>query len=81
MYMLQYVTITSQGQVSIPADLRRKLGFEKTRKATIRADGDALILEPVKDILELQGVFKTKKRIPWRVIRKGLDDAWAQGKI
>ena len=54
------VSITSQGQISIPVDIRRALGFDKQRKAVVRQEGEKLVVEPVKDLLELQGVFKHK---------------------
>lgn len=54
------VSITSQGQISIPADIRRALGFDKQRKAVIWQEEEKLIIEPVKDLLELKGIFKHK---------------------
>lgn len=56
------VSITSQGQISIPAPLRRKLGLDKKTKALVSAEGGKLVVEPVKDFLELAGTFKTKKK-------------------
>lgn len=49
------VTITSQGQISIPAKLRRKLGLDKSKKALIREENGELVVKPVKDFLELGG--------------------------
>lgn len=60
--MIYTVSITSQGQVSIPAKLRRKLGFEKNRQAFISEKDGKLTLEPVKDLLELRGSLKTNKK-------------------
>lgn len=56
------VSITSQGQISIPADLRRSRGFEKGKKVLIYSDGDELRIRPVKDFMELAGTFKTNKK-------------------
>lgn len=77
--MTYTVTITSQGQMSIPVDLRRAFGLDKTRKAIVYADGDKIVVEPVKDILELRGVVKTKKKIPFRTIRNAFEEALAKG--
>lgn len=77
--MTYFVTITSQGQMSIPAALRRQFGFEKTQKAIVRADEGKIIVEPIPDILSLRGVFKTKKKIPFRVTRKAFEEALARG--
>jgi AbrB family looped-hinge helix DNA binding protein len=49
------VTITSQGQISIPAKLRRKLGLDKNKRALIREKNGEIIVKPVKDFLELAG--------------------------
>ena len=56
------VSITSQGQISIPAPLRRKLGLEKSKKALISEDNGKIVMEPVKDLLELAGSLKTNKK-------------------
>lgn len=79
--MTYTVTITSQGQISIPAKIRRELGFDKTNKAILTIEDNKLTMTPVRDAEELMGVFKSKKRIAWPKIRKSLDNAWATGKI
>lgn len=60
--MTYTVSITSQGQISIPAALRRKFDFDKTKRALITEDNGNLIIEPVKDLLELAGSLKTKRK-------------------
>ena len=60
--MLYTVSITSQGQITIPADIQRVLGLKKKTKATIFIDEGRLIIEPVKDFLELRGSLKTNKK-------------------
>lgn len=58
--MTYIVSITSQGQISIPVSIRRSLNLDKHKKAVIRQEKDRVIIEPVKDFLELEGVFKHK---------------------
>lgn len=60
--MTYTVTITSQGQFSIPARIRRELGFSKTKRAIVSVKDGNLIIEPVKDLLELAGSLKTTKK-------------------
>jgi len=60
--MTYTVSITSQGQISIPAKLRRKLGFSKAGKAIVSIENGKVLLEPVIDFLELEGSLKTKKK-------------------
>lgn len=75
------VTITSQGQISIPAKLRRKLGLDKSKKALISEKNGELIVKPVKDFLELSGSLSqyAKKNKSIEQIMKEEEDAIAQG--
>ncbi len=57
----QIVTITSQGQVTIPAKLRRILGLDKVKKALVYRQGDKIVMEPVHSITQLAGILKDKK--------------------
>ena len=61
MYMIYAVSITSQGQISIPAKVQRELGFKKPSKAILSVEGGKMVVEPVKDFLELGGSLKTSK--------------------
>lgn len=58
--MEQVVSITSQGQISIPAAMRRALALNKYNKANIRLDKKRIIIEPIPDIMELEGIFSEK---------------------
>lgn len=60
--MVYTVSITSQGQISIPAKLRRELGLDKTRRAIISHENGKIILKPVKDFLDLGGSLKTNMK-------------------
>lgn len=56
--MAQFVTITSQGQISIPANVRKLFGLDRVRKLLMNVQGNKIILEPAPDILELEGIFE-----------------------
>ena len=45
-------TVTSQGQVTIPADVRRHLGLTKGTKVTFVIEGEAVRLVPSRYTLE-----------------------------
>lgn len=60
--MIYTVSITSQGQISIPAKIRRELGFTKNNKAIVSVEKGRMMIEPVKDLLELGGSLKTNKK-------------------
>lgn len=54
------VSITSQGQISIPAKIRRELKLSEKRKALVTTDGQRVLVEPVEDIFALEGVLAHK---------------------
>ncbi|OGM32964.1 hypothetical protein A2803_05215 [Candidatus Woesebacteria bacterium RIFCSPHIGHO2_01_FULL_44_21] len=49
------VSITSQGQISIPAPIRKKLGLNKKGKAYVSEENGKVLVEPVEDIMKLAG--------------------------
>lgn len=77
--MIHFVTITSQGQISIPAEIRRRFSLDQRKKARVEVVGDKIIITPEKDIEELMGIFKTTKKIPFRKARKAFEEALARG--
>ncbi len=71
--MIYTISITSQGQLSIPAKIRRELGFSKTNKAIVSVDKGKLTLEPVKDLLTLKGSLKTSIKANPKQLRKSFE--------
>jgi len=67
--MQQIVSITSQGQITIPASIRRLLGLNKYPKATVRTENKKIIIEPIPNILAMGGLLK-KKAIKGKSIDK-----------
>ncbi|MBU0974313.1 AbrB/MazE/SpoVT family DNA-binding domain-containing protein [Patescibacteria group bacterium] len=53
--MSQIVSITSQGQISIPAQMRRLLGLDVAQKAYVTHEDGKIIVEPIPDFLVLAG--------------------------
>lgn len=52
-------TVSSKGQITIPAWARRRLGVGPGDRVVLREEGDRLILEPAaRSIRELRGVLK-----------------------
>lgn len=79
--MIYTVSITSQGQMTIPADIRLALGLQKASKAIVSTDGGKMVVEPEPDILSLYGVFasKKRKRVSRAAERRLFEDALAKG--
>lgn len=59
---MQIVSITSQGQISIPAKMRRELGLNEKEQALVSVENGKVIVKPIKDLLDLRGSLKTNKR-------------------
>ncbi|KKT95135.1 MAG: hypothetical protein UW96_C0010G0003 [Candidatus Collierbacteria bacterium GW2011_GWA1_45_15] len=57
MDMIQTISLTSQGQISIPAKMLRLLKIKKPTKVTIRPTETGWLVEPVPDILSLGGIL------------------------
>ena len=62
MYMQQIVTITSQGQITIPASIRRVFLLNRYNKALVKTEGKKIIIEPVIDFLTLGGSLKNRSK-------------------
>ncbi|HCE31376.1 hypothetical protein A2778_01840 [Candidatus Daviesbacteria bacterium RIFCSPHIGHO2_01_FULL_40_24] len=79
--MAYMVSITSQGQISIPAPIRRKLGLDKSKKAIVTEKDGKLVIEPVKDLLDLKGSLKTNIQAYPKEIRKAFEGYIAKKSI
>ncbi|HEX6977157.1 MAG TPA: AbrB/MazE/SpoVT family DNA-binding domain-containing protein [Patescibacteria group bacterium] len=78
--MVYTVSITSQGQISIPAKARKKVGF--TKRAILSVEKDHLVLKPVADVMDLMGSLKTnKKPLSGEKIHKLFAEAMARGEV
>ncbi len=75
------VAITSQGQISIPAPLRKKMGLSKSGRALVTEKEGKLIIEPIKDLLELQGALKTNIRANSSQVRYAFEEYTAQKRL
>lgn len=58
--MTYTVTITSQGQISIPAVLRKELNLSLKDKAIVKREGQRIVIEPIPDLLSLRGSLSHK---------------------
>jgi len=78
---LQLVSITSQGQLTIPKDFREALGITSQAKAEIKVEGDELVVKPKKDFWSLGGSLKSKVILTDKQLnqaRKAFETSWAE---
>lgn len=62
MYMQQIVSITKQGQITLPASMRRLISLDRYKKALVKIDEKKIIVEPIADFLSLGGALKYKAK-------------------
>lgn len=48
--MATYTTITSKGQITIPAEARRALNLRPGQKVSVRVEGERLVIDAPRDI-------------------------------
>jgi len=83
--MQTIVSITSQGQITVPVDMRRYLKMGKREKIKATLVGKKIVLERLMDIDDLAGIFAvdakkitkgmTQKEIE-RAERKAIEEGW-----
>lgn len=73
--MIAQTTITPKYQLHIPVSIRKAVGLTRHGKAIIRADGNKIVIEPIKEspILKLAGTLKLKKKVDLDNIRDHID--------
>lgn len=60
---MQYITsVTSKGQATIPAPVRKKLGIKPGQKIFFKDQGNQIVIEPAVDVDSLYGSLKTNKK-------------------
>jgi AbrB family looped-hinge helix DNA binding protein len=57
-------TLTSKGQITIPADIRKSMGLSAGERVVFTRldDGTTVIRAKTRSILELKGMFKDARR-------------------
>ena len=79
--MNQVVTITSQGQLTIPRSIRKHFGIVGSIKAHLRLDGNSIVVEPKNDFWSLAGSLRATKHltdIQLKQARKAFAKNWSR---
>ncbi|MDR1187421.1 MAG: AbrB/MazE/SpoVT family DNA-binding domain-containing protein [Bifidobacteriaceae bacterium] len=58
-----YTTVTSKGQVTIPAEMRRGLGIEPGQKLQVSTDAGRVVIEPTTGIEQLRGRLRAEAEV------------------
>lgn len=79
--MTQAVSITSQGQLTIPKSIRDAFGIHGMVKAFIKTDGNKIIVEPKTDFWSLPSSLESKVSLSDKELQKARQDfskKWAK---
>jgi len=78
---MKIAQVSERGQITIPADLRRRLGLRPGTKVEIEVQDDAIILRPVPSISAVAGIFRRyakQKPADWETARTQTERAVAE---
>lgn len=69
-------TVTTKGQIVIPAAIRGRMGIKTGTKLYVEEDGDEIILKPVTSgyIKKMEGILKTGGKLSEELLRERAKD-------
>ncbi len=67
--MEQIVSITSQGQLTIPKSMLSAFGVKGSVKAVVRKEGGFIIVQPKTDFWSLAGSLKSKVKLSDKALK------------
>ncbi|MEN6372854.1 MAG: AbrB/MazE/SpoVT family DNA-binding domain-containing protein [Armatimonadota bacterium] len=74
------IYVSDKGQVTLPADIRKKLGIIPKSKMEIEVRDNEVVLKPVRSIMDVKGIFRGLKMgnaEDWEKIRQKTEKAIA----
>lgn len=77
--MGKIVTITSQGQLTIPQSIREHFGISGSTKAILKVEGHTIVVEPKHDFWSLSGSLKSRIKLSdaqLKRARKAFEKEW-----
>lgn len=75
------VRVSEQGRITIPADVRRKLGIQPGDELALEAREDEAVLRPLRSVDELFGIFHEYAQgrdAEWDTVRREAQEAVAK---
>lgn len=79
---MRLAKVSSRGQSTLPADVRRKLGIEPHSHVDVVVSEGAIIIRPVKSIEQLEGILhehlKGRERLSSDEERRRMEQAVAR---
>ena len=80
--MVYTVSITSQGQLTIPIELRKRYALDQPKKVIIEDRQGEIVIKPAPDFFSLMGSVKPRKKPEdWKAVEQAIGDAWIEDEI
>lgn len=79
--MQKIMSITSQGQITIPLEIRQALNISKATKALVQLDGEKIVITPRLGFEQLAGSLASNIKLSddqLRKARKSFEKDWAR---
>ena len=75
---MQTVTVSTKGQLVIPADIRTELGIDSGTRVTLSVEAGRIILQPVSPALvdRLQGILSSKPGLAEDLQKERRNEKW-----
>jgi AbrB family looped-hinge helix DNA binding protein len=73
---MPFATVSSKGQITLPAASRRRLGIKARDRVAIEVVDDAIVIRPVPDFFDLEGFLG--KALPAEEERRRMADGVAE---
>jgi len=71
------MTISDKGQLTIPIEMRRRLGLDRRGRVRVELEGDKIIVRRARTAAELAGILhhRAKPGITWEQQREAIERA------
>lgn len=66
----EIVTVSTKGQIAIPADIRDELRLERGKRMVVTVKNGVVVMKPLKNLSELKGVLSEVDKDLNKVIRE-----------
>lgn len=61
---MSMATLTSKWQVTIPADVRKKLGLKPRERLSFQVSDEGMVVRPVRDLMDFYGAGRDVVEAP-----------------
>lgn len=79
---MPFARVSSKGQITLPAELRRKLSIEPNSRVDIVLRDAEIVIRPLKTVSELKGILRDHvrghERMSWDEERRRMEELVAR---